>query len=154
MDRIFSREKTSSHNIGPDKYARKNRPRTCQRGRYMSMKKTILLFTLLILMFFTACTTLHIHKSDGEVCVSNHFGIIFIKVQPGDSTMIIDTKAFGISKAVDAYNIGYLDETVVLAEDDCRLIIFKPNLNEIQNLIEMLDGQTSICVFDEERRIK
>ncbi len=113
-----------------------------------------LLVLLLSLLVLTACTTVHIYNPDGKVDISRHLGIVFVKVEPGEQTMIIDTKSVGLSRAVEAFNIGYLDETVVLAKEDCHLIVFGPKLEHIEHMAELLKGQNSVCFFDKTRRIK
>jgi hypothetical protein len=109
---------------------------------------------LIGLLLLTACTTVHVHNTDGKVDVSSHFGIVYINVQPGEHVVIIDTRALGLSRAARTFNVGYLGEKIVLAEDDCRLILFEPKTEQVEKLVEMLKGQDSLCILGKGGRVR
>ena len=104
------------------------------------------------MLILTGCARVYIRHTDGRIDVSNHIGVVNINILPGNHSTFINTEMIGLSSAFDKIVIGYLDESITLPGNDCRIILYEPNRLEIKNLFEMLNGEDSICIIEKDRR--
>jgi hypothetical protein len=114
----------------------------------MDLEKLKLLSILLITISVScsACTTISITESSGNVIVERSFG--FAKISPVADTSVITAKAtsFGYISSPLGYSIGYSKQTVTTANDDCRIIVWVDEKIDSEEFLTELKKIENVCV--------
>lgn len=104
---------------------------------------------LLVLFTLSACTTIEISDSNGDIRIVRSFG--FASISPGQGTSTITAKItnFGYVSTPLGQNIGYSNHSILLSNPDCKLVLWL-SANLSQEEIMELKKLSSVCVMTED----
>jgi hypothetical protein len=116
----------------------------------LSWKKMKLKYFLILLSIaIEGCTNVNIY-TNGGVSTKLYFGIPVIKVETGGSSSVIKTQSFGVVKSPSVFNIGYLNETLMLSRKKCEIVLFEPTTENLFELRKLININSSICTTNKE----
>lgn len=101
---------------------------------------------LSIVLCCSGCTTIEITDRDGSVRVERNFGIVTISPEPNSSVITAKVSGFGYVTSPLGHSLGYSKQTVTIANDQCRLIVWVDEKTDREKLSEELQMINGVCI--------
>ena len=97
----------------------------------------------------SACTTIEISDSNGDIKIERSFG--FASISPGQETSTITAKItnFGYASTPLGQNIGYSNHSILLSNPDCKVVVWLSDKLSQEEVME-LKKLSSVCVITED----
>lgn len=96
------------------------------------------------------CAVLHIQTTNkDDVEVKRGVGIVSVAVTPSRGPTVIESKTLGVINGLEGFSVGYHSATVaVFSDQNCQLILWIKTNEQLQQLNELLNDRTDICVVN------
>lgn len=108
---------------------------------------------LLILGFvgaaLSACTTVTVEERGGTTRVSRHAGFLSVEVAPSSQGMAVSATGLGLVRTPAGVVLGYNNMRLLALGEDCRLVLWVENKEQLRLLEELLGDLENICVAEQ-----
>jgi len=124
------------------------RPRSMDPASTRVLTRKIRLLNILMflsLALVTACTTVHIHNSDGSISTSNGFGMLSVAIPSNQPELLIEARGFGLLSMGDSLTLGYAEQKMALLTDSCRVVFWIDNSQQVEAVTRLLGSLDGIC---------
>ena len=93
-----------------------------------------------------AVVTIHAASRD-DVEVDSRFGIVSVQIRPRAGPVIVESTSFGAGNSFDGFSVGYRSASLAaLPADDCRIVLWVRNVDDLDHLNALLGAHTDVCV--------
>lgn len=92
----------------------------------------------------SGCSTIEVH-TEGKVDVYSKLGFPVVYVEHDHGSTIVKTTSLGLVASPALFNIGYLNETYYLPDDQCELVLFEPSVVNMKELAELVGATNGVC---------
>lgn len=96
-----------------------------------------------------ACTWVEIHSGDGQVHVERHFGVVSLELAPDTRSRVVRLTSVGLVSTGFEATVGYADLTLVALGNDCRLVVWLYNEEQIDELRRLAGEISDACVMEQ-----
>ena len=96
-----------------------------------------------------ACTWAEIRSGDGQVHIERHFGVVSLELPPDSRSRVVHLTGVGLISTGFEATLGYADLTLVALGNDCRLVVWFDNEEQIDDLRALLGEISDVCVVNE-----
>lgn len=96
-----------------------------------------------------ACTRVEIQSGDGQIHVERHFGVVSLQLPPDTRSRVVHLTSVGLVRTGFEATVGYADLTLVALGNDCRLVVWLDNEEQIDELRRLAGKISDACVMQQ-----
>ncbi len=107
------------------------------------MKKLFVLLASLLL--FGGCTNITILDENGTVSVHREFGFVTLNASPDTDAIVAEMTSLGYMASPIGVSVGYGSHSVALLPENCRVVLWVKNEQDLAEFKSLVDDIPSIC---------
>jgi len=116
-------------------------------GRLEAMRRPpSRLAVILALTSLAACTTVHIHNSDGSLSTSQGFGILSVAIPRNPSGLLVDARGVGLLRIGDSLSLGYVEQKMAFLTDECRVVFWIESAEQAEAVTRLVGNVDAMCM--------
>jgi len=104
-------------------------------------------FVLWLAISLTACSSVHIHRLDGSVDVSQGFGVVNI-VTPENMPLVVNVDGVGVHLLSDSFFLGYSRVSAAYLDESCRVVFWIDSTEQAKNIATLLSDIKDSCFIN------
>ena len=98
------------------------------------------------------CTQIEIHTPDAEPQVEQRFGFVNINLMEARQSYVLHASGFGFARLPTATALGFHVQDLVVLGDDCRVVIWPDNPEQIDLIAKLIGDLGKVCVVDSTKK--
>lgn len=114
-----------------------------------SWRRTGLAWSVLAAALCHACAWVQIRSDDGQVHVERYFGVVSLQLSPATRSHVVHLKGVGLISTGFEATVGYVDLTMAALGNDCRLVVWLDDKDQIDELRRVAQELRDACVVDD-----
>lgn len=102
----------------------------------------------LLSLLLGGCAVVEINSGDGAARIERHAGVLMVKIDPSDTSHIVEASGVGLITDPGGTTLGYGTSRYVAFANGCQLVVFSDNAAQSRKLKQAIPELGKACIVN------